>query len=193
MKDFQMIVHSLKTVASLKHCLDIASVVLDNPKFSIWSGSSRPDQHHYGRGGLAVHVSEVVDLCLLNNSYSCYKFNIDSKALFLAALFHDAGKMWDYEPTNEDCTEWKSSGHKYKIHHISRSALVWADAVKITNSCQDIEDDVLHAILSHHGQRAWGSPVEPKTKLAWMLHLCDGISARMDDCDKKYENLINKV
>ena len=44
-----------------------------------------------------------------------------------------------------------------------------------------IEDEVLHCILSHHGQRAWGSPVAPKSIEAWILHLCDGLSARADD------------
>lgn len=27
------------------------------------------------------------------------------------------------------------------------------------------------------------SPVAQKTRVAWLLHLCDGISARMDDAE----------
>jgi 23S rRNA maturation-related 3'-5' exoribonuclease YhaM len=46
-------------------------------------------------------------------------------------------------------------------------------------------DEVTHAILSHHGQREWGSPVRPATKLAWILHTCDMMSARVNDCDKQ--------
>ena len=34
-----------------------------------------------------------------------------------------------------------------------------------------------------HGQREWGSPVMPKSRVAWLLHLSDGISARMADCE----------
>jgi 3'-5' exoribonuclease len=48
---------------------------------------------------------------------------------------------------------------------------------------RDIEEEVLHAILSHHGMRQWGSPVAPKSRLAWLLHLADSMSARMADAD----------
>jgi 23S rRNA maturation-related 3'-5' exoribonuclease YhaM len=53
-----------------------------------------------------------------------------------------------------------------------------------TGLFKDIEDEVLHAILAHHGFQEFGSPVQPNSKVAWLLHLCDSISARMDDVDK---------
>jgi 3'-5' exoribonuclease len=167
---------------------DACNVLLDDKRFSIWSGSSKPEQHHYGDGGLLKHTAEVVRLCLMNNVVMNYK--IDERELFLAALFHDAGKMWDYVHTghSEDSGKWVSAPHKRKIHHISRSSIYFNQVASNYLLPQGFEearvDEVTHAILAHHGQRAWGSPVAPKTKLAWMLHLCDGISARMDDCDK---------
>lgn len=171
--------------------LDVAAVcslVLDNPKFILWSGSSKPFQHHYGKSGLVIHTAEVVQLCLLNNdmlSSSIENRIIDEKKLFLAALFHDVGKCWDYEPTNADYSEWKGTSHKRHVHHISRSALVWQQAALGDDGfIESYRDEILHAILAHHGLREWGSPVSPNTRLAWMLHLCDGISARMNDADK---------
>jgi 3'-5' exoribonuclease len=110
--------------------------------------------------------------------------DVDRQKLFLAALFHDVGKMWDYEPIDAYSFEWRANYHKKAIHHISRSALVWNEA-KIKHNFKDDEDEVLHAILSHHGSKEWGSSVQPTTRLAWILHLCDSLSARMDDCDKK--------
>lgn len=161
----------------------VAAEVLNDPRFVIWSGSSKPHQHHYGKHGLVLHTLEVTQLCLQTNDYFSYNPSkqADPVKLFLAALFHDAGKMWDYEPTNEAKTEWTGGQHKRRVHHISRSALTWE---KARVGFDDPNDDVLHAILSHHGCREWGSPVAPNTRLAWMLHLCDGISARIDDCDK---------
>jgi 23S rRNA maturation-related 3'-5' exoribonuclease YhaM len=44
-------------------------------------------------------------------------------------------------------------------------------------------DSVLHAILAHHGRREAGSPVAPKSRIAWLVHLSDQISARMADAD----------
>jgi len=110
----------------------------------------------------------------------------------LAALAHDLGKIWDYQPIDKidyahqpprAYQEWKSTDHKTKIHHICRSAIEWSKAVDKLPAYRDIEDDVLHAILAHHGQKQWGSPVEPRTRIAWLLHLSDQLSARMNDAD----------
>jgi 3'-5' exoribonuclease len=169
---------------------DIASVVIDDPRFELWSGSSKKHQHHYGKGGLIQHTCEVVGLCfanfnLLKSTTFCNIIDIDPIELYLSALFHDCGKMWDYEPVDKSYNVWFGTEHKRTIHHISRSALVWNSAVA-THSLKygKYADSVTHNILSHHGQREWGSPVMPKTKAAWLLHLCDGISARMNDADK---------
>jgi hypothetical protein len=75
------------------------------------------------------------------------------------------------------------------IHHISRSAItwshVWRDFEMTTPGIPvNYHDPVLHAILAHHGSRQYGSPVAPKSQVAWMLHLCDSVSARMDDWNK---------
>lgn len=170
------------------YCRPICSIVLDDPRFKIWSGSSKAFQHHYGNHGLLIHTAEVVSLCLENNGlYN--KNKIDEKKLFLAALFHDSGKMWDYSPNEGDPdtiaeSPWIGTNHKRLIHHISRSNMVWCETAITHQLDQELKDDITHAILAHHGLREWGSPVAPKTRLAWMLHLCDGISARMNDADK---------
>ena len=124
-------------------------------------------------------------LCLANNELLGNKLN--NTELFLSALFHDCGKMWDYDPHSfengvPDYNNWISTPHKRSIHHISRSAIEWNLAAKYKIS-EALIDAVTHNILAHHGQRAWGSPVAPKSGAAWMLHLCDGISSRMNDCD----------
>lgn len=156
-------------------------------RFPIWSGSSKPNQHHYGKHGLVIHTTEVVKLCLANREL--LQVNIDERQIFLAAIYHDVGKMWDYSPTDSTHEEWTGNLHKRKIHHISRSALVWQRVAETKGKkdylTEEFADDVLHSILAHHGLREWGSPVMPYTKLAWLLHLCDGISARMNDADTR--------
>lgn len=172
-------------------CLDIASIVLDDPRFARWSGSSQSHQHHYGDGGLARHTAEVATLCITNIEALEQIYGVPShREAYLAALYHDLGKIWDYERRDDytDITgyhpaEWRGSPHKRLVHHISRSAIEWSRAVDRFTAYRDIEDSVLHAILAHHGQREWGSPVAPKTRLAWLLHLCDGLSARFNDAD----------
>ena len=162
----------------------LASELIDNPKFQVWSGSSKKEQHHYGRSGLIIHTAEVVSLCF--SSISVIDVEIDKEELFLSALYHDAGKLYDYSPIDgTNYREWEGAEHKRLIHHISRSALIWSDEVrKYPELERKHRDNVLHNILSHHGRREWGSPVAPKSKAAWILHLNDCLSARLNDCDK---------
>lgn len=173
--------------------------VLTDERFPLWSGSSRKEQHHYGKSGLAIHTHEVVELCLQSANYFDIP-QIQKQMLLIAAIFHDAGKMWDYQPiditddfvNNKDGSktiikhafqEWKSSDHKYRIHHITRSALCWNDAFYSSERPDwldnETSDEITHAILAHHGRKEWGSPVEPKSKIAWILHTCDMMSARV--------------
>lgn len=169
--------------SSLLGVYDIASVVLEDSRFDIWSGSSKPIQHHYGKNGLATHTNEVVDLCF--STMKTLDIDVDPIEIFLSALFHDVGKMYDYEPVDAEYKEWKGNEHKRLIHHISRSALVWNNACeKFYVKYDKYKDNVLHNILSHHCLREWGSPIMPKTKAAWLVHFCDCISARMDDCER---------
>jgi len=173
-----------------EHVERIAKIVYQDERFPIWSGSSKDTQHHYGKGGLAQHTWEVIESSMLIHEY--YHTGEDKRKVFLAALFHDCGKMWDYEPVTHkvsidrvtDMTDWQSTQHKYRIHHLPKSAIEWCKAVEhcdkfIDSPFKEWEDDITHAILAHHGLRAWGSPVEPKTSLAWILHLCDNMSARI--------------
>ena len=169
----------------------LAQHVINAPNFDIWSGSSQPHQHHYGKHGLITHTAEVIDLCLHTNDD--LGVGLDKRKIFLAALYHDYGKLFDYKPVEgTDYAEWTSTPHKKLVYHLSRSGLFWqsmSDFYIESVYCLDWLDeefqlDVLHAILAHHGQKEWGSPVTPQTKLAWLLHLCDGISARMNDVDK---------
>lgn len=157
--------------------LKLVHAITNEPIFRECSGSAKEEHHHYGNGGLQYHTWEVVSLCL-DNARRFSALDIDT--LYLAALYHDIGKTYDYGIKDG---AWIGTVHKRQIHHISRSALIWSD---ISKECgyHDKNDAVLHCILSHHGQREWGSPVAPATKEAWMLHLCDAMSARMDDCEK---------
>lgn len=166
--------------------VEVCNYLLKDPKFPVWSGSSLPMQHHYGKCGLINHLYEVVKLCFINKSFFPER-EIDSKELFMAALFHDAGKLYDYEPSGpigDIYSTWTSAPHKRYIHHISRSAIMWTEAsIRNEEIYKQYHEKVLHAILSHHGSREMGSPVAPKSRVAWLVHLCDGISARMYDSD----------
>lgn len=162
----------------------LASKLLDDPNFATWTGSGTEGSHHYGRGLLAQHTLEVVEIALENNRYyQKLGKGANPGLLFLAALYHDAGKIKDYA-YNATSDKWYNTDHKYEMHHISASLLYWDRVVQDPENKDFLTEDeayqVSHAILSHHGLKAWGSPVEPRTRLAWLLHLSDNLSAHMD-------------
>jgi len=194
---------TLKCIAARLGVEKIANHVLENPKFEIWSGSSKVSQHHYGKHGLLDHTYDVVNLCQMMSTYYLSRHKVNEVVVFLGALFHDFGKIYDYEPLDDEMTTWGSTDRKRLIHHVSRSSVEWTFAC--TNAtdqwssaewkfaCSKSEapekctetlfESVLHVILCHHGQRLAGSPVAPKSREAWLVHQCDGISARMNDAD----------
>ena len=181
--------YSLLRMAKQFNVYFLAWELLDNPKFLECSGSSKPEIHHYGTGGLIVHTHEVVQISQQVNT--CLGSPANATQLFLAALYHDAGKMFDYRQVKRIINRggefemiWEAAPHKDLIGHLSRSALIWnAAAFKFDYDSQD-SDEILHGILAHHGERAWGSPVTPKTPLAWLLHCADNMSAKVNESRK---------
>lgn len=162
----------------------IATHVIDDPRFAIASGSGKPQQHHYGDGGLLLHTYEVVKLAdsmsIELGGMKHKEGEISDTVLYLAALFHDYGKVWDYTRVGNGV--WSKSEHARTIHHISRSAIEFNLAIMNAEGlCMSEADSVTHCILSHHGCREWGSPVAPKSIEAHILHHCDAISARSQD------------
>lgn len=172
-----------------QHGPEIATIceeVFGLPEFDIWSACQHPLGHHYGHNGLAKHTYEVAKL-VRENGFIIGGFGhpVDWNVLFLASVFHDIGKIYDYNfCVTPEKVEWVGTPHKRLIHHISRSGIIWSKAVDKTSLCKDLHDDVLHCILSHHGKREFGSPVAPFSREAWILHLCDSLSARSDDCSR---------
>ena len=172
--------------------LSIAKVVkpvLSDPRLILWAGAAKPSLHHYGKGRLIEHIYEVAHICRTNATlFAGSPKEVDYKALFIAAIYHDVGKLWDYEPVPDtDYKEWQVTDHKNAIHHVSRSGQFWMEqSAKIGYT--ENRDHIWHMILSHHGLKDWGSPVQPQTREAWLLHLSDCISARMDDMNSSRLN-----
>lgn len=154
----------------------LACSVLELPGWESCAGSLNR-KHHFEEGGLQYHTWEVVKLAEAANTFACGEGRgANPESLFLAALFHDVGKLWDYGVGG--------ATHKRRIHHITRSSLLWSESARKERVPTTVQDDVLHAILSHHGSREFGSSVSPATRLAWILHTSDLLSARLEDCER---------
>lgn len=186
-------VTALQNICEYNGVVPFVSKVLTDARFGLWSGSGSDIHHHYGDGGLARHTYEVVEYCQLiaakhNGDCKMSYDKINFKELLISAVWHDYGKIWDYQE-NGNGVWGKHNNHARTIHHISRSALEWEKYVESKEwKEEDWKDinlrNITHNILAHHGCREWGSPVAPASREAWVLHLADNISARLDDCYK---------
>jgi 3'-5' exoribonuclease len=140
--------------------------VLHDPQWQTAYGSSvgTPHAHHAYPGGLLVHTAEVMNMVLCMDGYK------DPVPLIFAALYHDWGKVKDYSEAGERTT------HYHNVGHIVASYEHWRAASLVLSA--DLSDRVGHIILSHHGRREWGSPVEPQTEEAYIFHQADMWSAK---------------
>lgn len=142
--------------------------VLSNASFLTFPAS--PKKHHVFHGGLSVHTLQVAKMAM---AIAAQNAKIKVSILFPAAIFHDYGKIWDYECRSNGVlgTWWDYTDHRQRIRHISRS---YAEFMSMTAGDKpQFRDAIGHCILSHHGHPEWGSQVEPQTPEAWALHLAD--------------------
>lgn len=164
-------------------------VVLNDLKFQQWPGSV--GKHHAQRGGLVEHVAQV-----MRGARGLHTAAVQSSGaripnwdyIATGVIWHDYGKVWDYaenphfgpgessESLQRDKPFLKTD-HYELVRHVARSYAEWMRHSAGLLSV-DIIDEVGHIVLSHHGRKDWGSPVEPATPEAWLVHLADMASAK---------------
>ena len=128
--------------------------------------------HHNRLGGLAEHTLALTRLCrLLARLYP----ETDRDLLIAGALLHDIGKIEEYR--YETHIDYSDRGRL--VGHITIGAGWVADRTgQLPDFPYDLRDKLLHLILSHQGEH--GSPVQPATREAFLLHYADEIDSKMD-------------
>ena len=130
--------------------------------------------HHGFIGGLMEHTLSVTRLCdYMAGAYPVIKRDL----LITAALLHDVGKTRELSsfPLNDYTDEGQLLGHivigAQMIHDLAK---------KIPGFPVDLENQLVHCILAHHGELEYGSPKKPALVEAVALNLADNTDARME-------------
>lgn len=128
--------------------------------------------HHAYPGGLLNHTHQM--LHMLEGLYPCLPYPIKVERSILAILFHDYGKVYEYNRQGESQQDMYLLGHIFLSAHKLNNVL---DAQGI-----DPEETkrIVHCVLAHHGQREYGSPVLPCTQEACIVTYLDNLSAKTD-------------
>lgn len=165
-------------IASLKDSqfkLLAESYFKEDPKFKemFLSHSAAKTMHHNFVGGLLEHTVSVTRLCgYLADNYSV----LDRDLLLTAAMFHDMGKLAEISsfPENDYTDAGQLLGHIY----------IGADWLskrmdKLGGFTVKRKNELLHCILSHHGELEYGSPKKPALAEALALSMADNLDAKL--------------
>jgi len=129
--------------------------------------------HHAYRGGFLEHVLAVARAAVpLAQAYGAR-----GDLLIAGAILHDIGKLQelDYDRT----TSYSREGNL--VGHIALGVvMVRAAASEIAGFPELLRTQLEHLIVSHHGRKEFGSPVEPMTVEALILSMVDDLDAKVN-------------
>lgn len=129
--------------------------------------------HHAYRGGLLEHVLKLAEVGELMAS----AYGADADLLLAAAVLHDIGKI--EELSCDGATVYSRRGNL--IGHITLGVGIVRDAAReIEGFPDDLQTRIEHVIVSHHGAREHGSPVEPMSVEAFIFSAMDGLDATLN-------------
>ena len=142
------------------------------PKYSKYPAAT--SVHHAFPGGLLNHTWQM--LRMLEGIYPAYPYPEDIKVerIIIGILFHDWGKICEYN------AEGEKQENGFLLGHIYMSANYLNNLLREDGIDKRETNFIVHCILSHHGQLEFGSPVLPCIPEAQLINYLDNISAKAD-------------
>lgn len=161
-------------------CKNILEYLLNKyyAKFITYPAATR--NHHEFASGLLYHTISMADMSMLIASY--YD-NVDTDILLAGCILHDLGKV--IELSGPIATKYTLEGKM--LGHISIMVSEIRKAQEALNITSEIPLLLSHMVLSHHGEKDYGSPVPPLTKEAVILHFVDDLDSKMNILSKALE------
>ncbi len=130
--------------------------------------------HHAYRGGLLEHTTFMAELA--NRTCDQYPY-VDRDLVLVGVLFHDLGKIRELGamPYNDYTVEGRLIGHVVLGRDLLREC-----CAEVEEFPADLQMELEHLVLSHQGRREYGSPVEPMTTEAVVLHFVDDLDSQLN-------------
>ena len=128
--------------------------------------------HHAYPGGLLNHTYQMLDI--FDGMYPHLPYAVKPERIVLSVLFHDYGKVYEYNKQGETQPDMYLLGHIY----------IGAHKLQLELEKQGIDAEetkrIVHCVLAHHGTHEFGSPVVPATQEALLVNMIDNLSAKTD-------------
>ncbi len=130
--------------------------------------------HHDYLGGLLEHSVQTARLAFLTlmNLSQITDISVISKDLIVAgALLHDIGKIQCYK---------MGDGFILPTNILNEQGHIISGVALISKYIKSEQlDELIHIIASHHATKEWGSPIEPKSFEAWIIHTQEYLSSKI--------------
>lgn len=140
-------------------------------KLRVWPAALRV--HHAYRSGLLEHILSVARSTLVLGA--AYGANQD--LLTAGALLHDIGKLEELE--YDQATSYSREGNL--VGHVTLGAIMVRNAMaSIPDFPEILRTQIEHLVVSHHGHKEFGAPVEPMTLEAMILSAVDDLDAKIN-------------
>ena len=184
-KDARQMLADLRVVmATVQHpqLKALLALLFDDPEF-VEKFSAAPAAlkiHHAYIGGLLEHSLSVAQLC---DVVALHYPEVNRDLLITAAILHDIGKIDEFAWSKS--IRYTDSGHLVG-HVVSGAMKVDEAAGKIPDFHPLLRMILTHMILSHHGEKEFGSPKRPKSIESIVLH-------RVEDLDAKVKTFAEAV
>ena len=174
-EDWDLCINHMLDFCSDTALMDFIQQERDNLYEQYRNQTAATSLHHAFKGGLLNHTYEL--LHMLEGLYPTLP-PLKLERCIIAILFHDYGKLKEYDENMEGTKYMYLMGHTYISAHVLHNKL---NASGISNE-ETIR--IVHCVLAHHGQLEYGSPVVPCTQEALVVHYIDNLSARTYACDE---------
>ncbi|WP_455652657.1 3'-5' exoribonuclease YhaM family protein [Phascolarctobacterium sp.] len=133
--------------------------------------------HHAYIGGLLQHS---VDVAGIAQALAERIGGVDKDLIVAGALLHDIGKL--REISSDIGFPYTMEGRL--LGHVAMSAVMVQEAAAKAKVTGPKLQQLLHIVLSHHGEQEKGSPVACATKESFIVHYADEIDAIMNQFSK---------
>jgi 3'-5' exoribonuclease len=140
-------------------------------KLRIWPAAQTV--HHAYRSGFLEHLLSVARCALTLGA--AYGANQD--LLAAGAVLHDIGKLEELD--YDRATSYSREGNL--VGHVTLGAMMVRSATSAIPDFPDLlRTQIEHLVVSHHGHKEFGAPVEPMTIEALILSAADDLDAKIN-------------
>ncbi len=130
--------------------------------------------HHCYLGGLLEHTLSVILVAKFLAQH--YQKSVNSDLLMAAAFLHDIGKIEEF--STHGFVDYSTTG-RLLGHIMLGTNMVMEKVSHFQDFPEPLKQQLIHCILSHHGEKERGSPVVPMTIEAIILNFADNLDSNV--------------